>query len=166
MSEYYLNTSNINEWVDSLKAGDRVYLSGTVYTARDAAHKKIFELLDKGEKLPFELENSVVYYAGPTPAKNNLVIGSIGPTTSSRMDPYAPLLLDTEEEKELWKFVKAADKLSAYIKCIEEIRMGNMDFEKAGESVRSILEEMDMPEVKFFMDKFIPAYMLTIDESK
>lgn len=79
---------------------------------------------------------------------------------------YAPLLLDTEEEKELWKFVKAADKLSAYIKCIEEIRMGNMDFEKAGESVRSILEEMDMPEVKFFMDKFIPAYMLTIDESK
>lgn len=79
---------------------------------------------------------------------------------------YAPLLLDTEEEKELWKFVKAADKLSAYIKCIEEIRMGNMDFEKAGESVRYILEEMDMPEVKFFMDKFIPAYMLTIDESK
>lgn len=79
---------------------------------------------------------------------------------------YAPLLLDTKEEEELWHFVKAADKLSAYIKCIEEMRMGNMDFEKAGESVRIILEEMNMPEVVFFMEKFIPAYKLTIDESR
>lgn len=79
---------------------------------------------------------------------------------------YAPLLLDTKEEEELWHFVKAADKLSAYIKCIEEMRMGNMDFEKAGESVRIILEEMNMPEVDFFMEKFIPAYKLTIDESR
>lgn len=81
-------------------------------------------------------------------------------------DVYAPLLLDTKEEEELWRFVKAADKLSAYIKCIEEMRMGNMDFEKAGESVRIILEEMGMPEVDFFMEKFIPAYKLTIDESR
>ncbi len=89
MSEYYLNTLNINEWVGSLRAGDRVYLSGTVYTARDAAHKRISAILDNGGELPFEIKNSVVYYAGPTPAKENLVIGSIGPTTSSRMDTFS-----------------------------------------------------------------------------
>lgn len=81
-------------------------------------------------------------------------------------DVYAPLLLDTEEEKELWAYVKAADKLSAYIKCIEEMRMGNKDFEKAYESIKSIIDEMDMPEVKYFVDKFMPAYMLTLDETR
>ena len=93
MREYYLNTKNINEWVAKLRAGDRVYLSGTVYTARDAAHKKISELIKNGDSLPFEIKNSVVYYAGPTPAKDNLVIGSIGPTTSSRMDVFSPLFI-------------------------------------------------------------------------
>ena len=93
MKEYYLDTSNINEWVEVLKKGDRVYLSGTIYTARDAAHKKIVALLKENRPLPFELQNSIIYYAGPTPAKNNLAIGSIGPTTSSRMDVFTPLLL-------------------------------------------------------------------------
>ena len=93
MKEYYLDTSNINEWVEVLKKGDRVYLSGTIYTARDAAHKKIVVLLKENKQLPFELQNSIIYYAGPTPAKNNLAIGSIGPTTSSRMDVFTPLLL-------------------------------------------------------------------------
>lgn len=77
-----------------LHAGDRVFLSGTVYTARDAAHKRIFALLDKGEKPPFPLEGAVIYYAGPTPAQQGLAVGSCGPTTSGRMDPYAPRLLD------------------------------------------------------------------------
>lgn len=77
-----------------LRAGDRVLLSGTVYTARDAAHKRIFALLDKGEKPPFTLEGAVIYYAGPTPAQQGLAVGSCGPTTSGRMDPYAPKLLD------------------------------------------------------------------------
>ncbi len=94
MKEYYLETSNINEWVELLKKGDRVYLSGTIYTARDAAHKKIVALIDENKPLPFELQNSIIYYAGPTPAKNNLAIGSIGPTTSSRMDVFTPLLLE------------------------------------------------------------------------
>ena len=67
-------------------------LSGTVYTARDAAHKKIMEKLARGEELPFDLDGAVIYYAGPTPAKNGMAIGSCGPTTSSRMDPYAPQL--------------------------------------------------------------------------
>ena len=93
MSEYYLNTSNINDWVADLKSGDRVYLSGTVYTARDAAHKRITALIESGGELPFELNGAVVYYAGPTPEKDNLAIGSIGPTTSSRMDVFAPELI-------------------------------------------------------------------------
>jgi len=69
-------------------------LSGTVYTARDAAHKRISSLLENGEKLPFEIRNAAIYYAGPTPTPDNLAIGSCGPTTSSRMDPYTPTLLD------------------------------------------------------------------------
>ncbi len=81
-------------------------------------------------------------------------------------DVYKPLLLDTEEEKELWKYVKAADKLSAYIKCVEERRMGNMDFEKAGESILEIIKKMELPEVEIFVDKFLPAYEMTIDESR
>ena len=93
LKEYYLNTNNINEWVEKLEKGDRVYLSGIIYTARDAAHKKIVALLNENKELPFELQNSIIYYAGPTPAKNNLAIGSIGPTTSSRMDVFTPLLL-------------------------------------------------------------------------
>lgn len=94
MNEYYLNCENINEWAAELSAGDRVYLSGTVYTARDAAHKRICSLLENNEPLPFELKNSVIYYAGPTPAKNSLAVGSIGPTTSSRMDVFAPALIN------------------------------------------------------------------------
>lgn len=77
-----------------LQAGDRVLLSGRVYTARDAAHKRIFELLDAGKEPPFPLEGAVIYYAGPTPAQQGMAVGSCGPTTSGRMDPYAPRLLD------------------------------------------------------------------------
>lgn len=94
MNEYYLETSNINEWVTTLKKGDRVYLTGTIYTARDAAHKKIVALMDENKELPFSLENAIIYYAGPTPAKDSLAVGSIGPTTSSRMDVFTPRLLD------------------------------------------------------------------------
>ena len=77
-----------------LKTGDKILLSGCVYTARDAAHKRIDAMLDKGEALPFELENAVIYYAGPTPAPEGKPIGSCGPTTSGRMDKFAPRLLD------------------------------------------------------------------------
>lgn len=77
-----------------LHAGDKILLSGIVYTARDAAHKRIAALLDAGQALPFPLEDAVIYYAGPTPAPPGKPIGSCGPTTSGRMDPYAPRLLD------------------------------------------------------------------------
>ncbi len=78
----------------SLRAGDYVYLSGVIYTARDAAHKRMYDALENGEALPIEMKNNVVYYLGPTPARPGHVIGSAGPTTSSRMDKYAPKLLD------------------------------------------------------------------------
>lgn len=92
--EYKLNTNQLREFAEKLKAGDRVVLSGTVYTSRDAAHKRINEAMDKNEKLPYDLKDAVIYYAGPTPAPENLAVGSCGPTTSSRMDVYAPRFLD------------------------------------------------------------------------
>lgn len=88
-------TAPINEEITKdLKAGDYIYISGTIYTARDAAHKRMFESMNKGEQPPFSLENNIVYYLGPSPAKEGQVIGSAGPTTSSRMDKYTPLLLN------------------------------------------------------------------------
>jgi fumarate hydratase subunit beta len=80
--------------LQKLKAGDRVLLSGTIYTARDAAHKRMIETLEKGETLPFNMKGQTIYYVGPTPAKPGQVIGSAGPTTSGRMDKYTPALLD------------------------------------------------------------------------
>lgn len=92
--EYVLNTNQLREYAPKLKAGDRVILSGTVYTSRDAAHKRICESLDNNDVLPYDLKDAVIYYAGPTPAPEGLAIGSCGPTTSSRMDVFAPRLLD------------------------------------------------------------------------
>lgn len=89
-----LNTNELKEKAKTLRAGDKVLLSGTVYTSRDAAHKRIKALLDSGGELPYELNGAAVYYAGPTGAKDGMVIGSCGPTTSSRMDAYSPELLD------------------------------------------------------------------------
>lgn len=82
------------ETAATLKAGDYVYISGTVYTARDAAHKRMQEALETGETLPLELSGNVIYYMGPSPAREGRPIGSAGPTTASRMDKYAPKLLD------------------------------------------------------------------------
>ena len=94
MDEIRLNTSELNGRAGELRAGQRVLLSGTAYTSRDAAHKRIMELLDRGEEPPYPLEGAAIYYAGPTPAPEGLPIGSCGPTTSTRMDPYTPRLLD------------------------------------------------------------------------
>ena len=90
----YINTPIDDKIVSELKAGDYVYLTGTVYTARDAAHKRLYEALQRGEDIPLELQNNIIYYLGPSPAREGQVIGSAGPTTSSRMDKYTPLLLE------------------------------------------------------------------------
>lgn len=94
MPEYNININQIKSFAPKFRAGDRVLLSGTVYTSRDAAHKRIFELLDNGEQLPYELDGACIYFAGPTPTPEGMVIGSCGPTTSGRMDVYSPRLLD------------------------------------------------------------------------
>ena len=155
MSEYNLNTENINEWVHTLKAGDRVSLSGVIYTARDAAHKRIVSIIRDGGKLPFKIEGSVVYYAGPTPAKNGLAIGSIGPTTSSRMDTFSPLLVSMGQKAMIGKGNRSAEVIEAmktygavyfaavggagalYSECIEKCEV--IAFEDLGcESVKSL----------------------------
>ena len=90
----YISVPLTSETAASLRAGDYVYLTGTIYTARDAAHKRMQEMLQNGEKLPVDMENNVIYYMGPSPARDGRPIGSAGPTTASRMDKYAPELLD------------------------------------------------------------------------
>ncbi len=90
----YINAPLTEETINSLKAGDTVSISGTIYTARDAAHKRMIALLEEGKELPFDIQGQVIYYVGPCPAKPGQVIGSAGPTTSSRMDAYAPKLIE------------------------------------------------------------------------
>ncbi|MBA5851726.1 Fe-S-containing hydro-lyase [Clostridium sp. cel8] len=89
-----IETPLTTEKVKNLHVGDSVFISGTIYTARDAAHKRLIELLNKGKKLPFDIENQIIYYVGPTPPKPGRPIGSAGPTTSYRMDSFTPTLLD------------------------------------------------------------------------
>ncbi|MFQ6002500.1 MAG: Fe-S-containing hydro-lyase [Candidatus Zixiibacteriota bacterium] len=89
-----MNTPLTDEIVKDLKIGDNVLISGEIYTARDAAHKKMVELLDKGEKLPFDIKGQLIYYVGPSPTRPGNVIGSAGPTTSGRMNKYAPRMLE------------------------------------------------------------------------
>lgn len=86
--------SQIENWYREVKAGEQILLCGSVYTARDAAHKRMFAALNAGQALPFDLKGTAIYYAGPTPAKRDLPIGACGPTTSSRMDPYVPRLTE------------------------------------------------------------------------
>ena len=88
----YIKAPIDDEVVNSLKAGDYVYITGTIYTARDAAHKRMYEAINNGESIPFELKNNIIYYLGPSPAREGQVIGSAGPTTSSRMDKYLSLI--------------------------------------------------------------------------
>lgn len=92
--ERHMNVPMTREEAASLKAGDYVYLTGTIYTARDAAHKRMDQALDKGEELPFDINGNIIYYMGPSPAREGRAIGSAGPTTASRMDKYTPRLLD------------------------------------------------------------------------
>jgi len=92
--EYRITTPVTSDDLEKLSAGDTVLLSGIVYTARDQAHKRLFEAYERGEPLPFDMKGCAIYYVGPTPEKEGEVIGSAGPTTSGRMDAYSPLLLD------------------------------------------------------------------------
>lgn len=118
MAEYSIKTEDLKEYAEKLHAGDSVLLSGVVYTSRDAAHKRIIAILDgkSDEQLPYDIENACIYYAGPTPTPEGLPIGSCGPTTSGRMDPYAPRLLDLGMSAMIGKGVRSAQVNEAVIR--------------------------------------------------
>ncbi len=112
----YINTPITDKITADLKAGDYVYISGIIYVARDAAHKRMTEALNRGESLPIDIKDSTIYYMGPSPAREGQVIGSAGPTTSSRMDKYAPILLDLGEKAMIGKGKRSPEVIDAIIR--------------------------------------------------
>jgi fumarate hydratase subunit beta len=112
----YLTTPLTKQKVEELKAGDYVYITGTIYTARDAAHLRMYDTMQKGEKIPIDLQDNIIYYLGPTPEREGQVIGSAGPTTSSRMDKYTPLLLDNGLKGMIGKGKRSKAVIEAMIK--------------------------------------------------
>lgn len=114
--EYKITAPVNDEKIKKLRAGDSILLSGTVYTARDAAHKRICEAMDRGETLPFDLAGSAVYYVGPTPEHDGCCIGSAGPTTSGRMDAYSPHLLDKGLKIMIGKGDRSEDVINAMVR--------------------------------------------------
>lgn len=112
----HIHTPITEEITKDLKAGDYVYLSGTIYTARDAAHKRMDETLDKGEQLPVNMTDATIYYMGPSPAREGQVIGSAGPTTASRMDKYTPRLLDLGLKAMIGKGKRSPEVVEAIVR--------------------------------------------------
>ena len=112
----YINAPMRDEDMSVLRAGDYVYITGTVYTARDAAHKRLDEALQKGEKLPINLERNIIYYMGPSPAREGRAIGSAGPTTASRMDRYTPGFLDVGLKGMIGKGRRSTEVIDSIIK--------------------------------------------------
>ena len=111
-----ITTPITEEIAQELTAGDYVYLSGEIYVARDAAHKRMMEVLDRGEALPIDIENATIYYMGPSPAREGRPIGSAGPTTASRMDKYAPTLLDLGQKAMIGKGKRTREVLDAIVR--------------------------------------------------
>ena len=116
MSEKYINAPITKIDIDKLAAGDIVYISGTIYTARDAAHKRMIEALERGEELPIDIKDSTIYYMGPSPAREGRPIGSAGPTTATRMDKYAPTLLDLGEKAMIGKGKRSKEVIDAIVR--------------------------------------------------
>lgn len=112
----YINTPITEEVTKDLKSGDYVYITGTIYVARDAAHKRMMEVLDRGEELPIDIKDATIYYMGPSPAREGRPIGSAGPTTASRMDKYAPRLLDLGEKAMIGKGKRTPEVIQAIIR--------------------------------------------------
>lgn len=112
----YINTPITEEVTKNLKSGDYVYLSGTIYVARDAAHKRMIEALERGEELPIDIKDATIYYMGPSPAREGRPIGSAGPTTATRMDKYAPTLLDLGEKAMIGKGKRSKEVMEAIVR--------------------------------------------------
>jgi len=116
MSEKYINTPITEEDIESLKTGDMVYITGTIYTARDAAHKRLYEAIQKNQEIPVDLKDNIIYYLGPSPAKDGQVIGSAGPTTSSRMDKYTPIMLEKGLKGMIGKGKRSEEVINSMVK--------------------------------------------------
>ncbi|MGN0465304.1 MAG: Fe-S-containing hydro-lyase [Lachnospiraceae bacterium] len=116
MENLHINAPFLQEELEKLKAGDYVYISGTIYTARDAAHKRMYECIQEGKTLPISLEGNAIYYLGPSPAREGQVIGSAGPTTSSRMDKYTPDMLDRGLKGMIGKGKRSREVIDAVIR--------------------------------------------------
>lgn len=114
--EKRIQTPITEEVTKDLKAGDYVYISGTIYVARDAAHKRMMEALQRGEKLPIDIQDATIYYMGPSPAREGRPIGSAGPTTATRMDKYAPTLLDLGEKAMIGKGKRSPQVMEAIVR--------------------------------------------------
>lgn len=112
----YINTPITEDVTADLKSGDYVYITGELYVARDAAHKRMIEALDRGEELPIDIKDATIYYMGPSPAREGRPIGSAGPTTASRMDKYAPTLLDLGEKAMIGKGKRTKEVVDAIIR--------------------------------------------------
>ena len=112
----HITTPITEEVTKDLKSGDYVYINGTIYVARDAAHKRLMEVLDKGEELPFPIKDATIYYMGPSPAREGRPIGSAGPTTASRMDKYAPRLLDLGQKAMIGKGKRTKEVIDAVVR--------------------------------------------------
>lgn len=114
--EKYINAPLTYKEIKNLKSGDYVYITGTIYTARDAAHKRLFESMRDGKDIPMKLENNIIYYMGPSPARDGRPIGSAGPTTSSRMDKYTPLLLNSGLKGMIGKGKRSEEVIQSIVK--------------------------------------------------
>ena len=112
----YINTPITEEVTKDLKSGDYVYITGTIYVARDAAHKRMIEALDRGDGLPIDIKDATIYYMGPSPAREGRPIGSAGPTTATRMDKYAPILLDLGEKAMIGKGKRSKEVMDAIVR--------------------------------------------------
>ena len=112
----YINTPITEEVTKELKSGDYVYITGTIYVARDAAHKRMIEALDRGDGLPIDIKDATIYYMGPSPAREGRPIGSAGPTTATRMDKYAPILLDLGENAMIGKGKRSKEVMDAIVR--------------------------------------------------
>ena len=159
----YIKTPITKEIAASLNAGDYVYITGTIYVARDAAHKRMTEALDRGEELPFDLTDATIYYMGPSPAREGHPIGSAGPTTATRMDKYASRLLDLGQTAMIGKGRRSPEVIDAIVrnsavyfaavggagallsKCIKKAEI--VDYEDLGAEAVRRLEVEDFPAI-------------------
>ena len=142
----HITTPLTEEMARSLKAGDIVSITGIIYTGRDAAHKRLVEALDRGEELPVDLRNQIIYYVGPTPAKPGQAIGSAGPTTSGRMDAYSPRLLDYGLRGMIGKGYRSAEVVEAMK------RNGGVYFAATGGAAALIAKSIKKYEVVAYPD--------------